>query len=104
PDSVCKLTLDGESLDDSDSENIDKKIKEKHSQYKNQRHLLEEWHGNGVTANTSDRQNKTQVLMQMKEQKESMLKIMKDRGLMNSSGYKNTFESLSVINGLLNTQ
>ena len=104
PDSVCKLTLDGESLDDSDSENIDKKIKEKHSQYKNQRYLLEEWHGNGDTANTSDRQNKTQVLMQMKEQKESMLKIMKDRGLMNSSGYKNTFESLSVINGLLNTQ
>ncbi len=104
PDSLTKVTIDKESLENSDPENIEAKIKEKDGSYENHNKLLYEWHGKGETASGTGKFNKIQVLTQMKKQKESHLKMLEGRNLTAHAGYKMTTESLSRINAFLESQ
>lgn len=99
PDSLNTATIDGEPLENSTTENIEAKIKEKDNGYENLTKLLDEWHGQAET--TKGRKSKIQALTEEVRRKESLLKIFEDRKLTGHASYKINSDSLSMIKKFL---
>jgi len=104
PDSLRKITIDEYSSDNSDPENIEIKIKEKNSEYESQKNLLDEWHGKSSSDNEKGGKNKIQTLISMKEQKEKLLKILREHNASSQHTYKITTASLLRISEFIENQ
>jgi len=104
PNSLRKITIDEYSSDNSDPENIEIKIKEKNSEYESQKNLLDEWHGKSSSDNEKGGKNKIQTLISMKEQKEKLLKILREHNASSQHTYKITTASLLRISEFIENQ
>jgi len=102
PDSLKKVTIDEEFLENSDLEKIEDKVKEKDENYENQKKLIDAWYGQSEAV--KGMKNKRQALTEVKARKEQTLQNLERAKQTGHPMYKQLSESVSTINKFLESE